>query len=97
MEAVRVGMRVDRGANVLTGNRISLSSQGDAAEERHSRTHAEPSNGASGYQENVYHAAASNKGYRAGQHGNLDAAGMHAVSLEDLEGIRYGEYRSSTS
>lgn len=23
-------------------------------------------------------------------------AGMHAVSLEDMEGIRYGEYRPST-
>ena len=52
----------------------------DAAEEHHSTTQVKPSNGASGAE-----------GYRARQDGNLNAASMHALSMESMDGIHHGE------
>ncbi|KAF2470822.1 uncharacterized protein BDR25DRAFT_369351 [Lindgomyces ingoldianus] len=63
--------------------------ESDAAEGNHSATHVEPSNGASDYQENGYRAAAGSEGYRAGQDGHLDADGVRAFSVEDMESIRH--------
>ncbi|KAH8708423.1 hypothetical protein GQ44DRAFT_731613 [Phaeosphaeriaceae sp. PMI808] len=56
--------------------------ESDAAEEYHSTTQVKPSNGASDYQENGYHAAVRTEGFRTGQHDNLDAASMRALSVE---------------
>ncbi|KAH8688595.1 hypothetical protein GQ44DRAFT_734520 [Phaeosphaeriaceae sp. PMI808] len=63
--------------------------ESDAAEEHHSTMQVKPSNGASDYQENGYHAAVRTEGFRAGQHDNLDAASMRALSVEGTDGIRH--------
>lgn len=54
--------------------------ESDAAEEHYGTTQVKPSNRASG-----------TEGYHAGQDGNLDAASMHALSVEGIDGIRHSE------
>lgn len=65
--------------------------EGDTAKEQHSRMQAEPSNRASGHQEDSYHAVAGNEGNHTKQHGDDDAADMHALPQEDMEGVHHGE------
>ncbi|KAF1975440.1 hypothetical protein BU23DRAFT_566567 [Bimuria novae-zelandiae CBS 107.79] len=61
--------------------------ESDEAEGHHSATDVEPSNGASNCQDNGYRASAGNGGYSAAQHGDLDAVGERAFSIEDVENI----------
>ncbi|KAF1828186.1 hypothetical protein BDW02DRAFT_268295 [Decorospora gaudefroyi] len=61
--------------------------ESDEAEGHRSATDVEPSNGASDCQENSYRASAGNGGYSAAQHGDLDAVGDRAFSIEDVENI----------
>ncbi|KAF2452265.1 hypothetical protein BDY21DRAFT_176144 [Lineolata rhizophorae] len=63
--------------------------ESDAAEKHYSTTQVKPSNGASDHQGNSHHAAADTGGYGAGQHDDLDAASMRALSEEGMEGIRH--------
>ncbi|XTI91423.1 hypothetical protein V2W45_1416683 [Cenococcum geophilum] len=58
--------------------------ESDAAEEHHS-PQVNPSNGASDYQGNGYHAAAGTEGYRTRQHGDLDAGNMRVLFKEGHE------------
>jgi hypothetical protein len=65
--------------------------EGDEAKESQGMEDVEPSNGAPGYQENVYDAAAGNKGHHVGQCDGLDAAGMRVPSVGDTEGAFHSE------
>ena len=65
--------------------------EGDEAKEGQGMEDIEPSNGAPGYQENVYDAAAGNKEHYAGQCDGLGAAGIRVPSVGDTEGACHGE------
>ncbi|OCK98226.1 uncharacterized protein K441DRAFT_315895 [Cenococcum geophilum 1.58] len=63
--------------------------ENDAAEESDGTTDVEPDNGEPDYQENGYDAAAGSEEYSAGQHGDRDAAGVRALSIDDTESVRH--------
>ena len=65
--------------------------ENDAAKESDGTTDVEPDDGEPDFQENGYDAAAGNGEYSAGQHGDRDAAGMRAFSIDDTESVRHGE------
>lgn len=65
--------------------------ENDAAEESDGTTDVEPDNGEPDYQENGYDAAAGSEEYSAGQHGDRDAAGVRALSIDDTESVRHSE------
>jgi hypothetical protein len=70
---------------------IDRAEENDAAEESDGTTDVEPDDGEPDYQENRYDAAAGNGEYSAGQHGDRDAVGMSALSIDDTESVRHGE------
>ena len=68
-----------------------IAKENDAAEESDGTTDVKPDDGEPDYQENGYDTAAGNGEYNAGQHGDRDAAGMRALSIDDTESVRHGE------